>query len=583
MPALDVARLEAHVRFLADDRLEGRGVGTEGIEIAAEYVAGEFEMAGLAPAGENHTFFQTLEVTTGQQLTDEAGLMIDRVGDGELHEDFLPFSLSASESFEGPLAFVGYGVTNEEAGYDDYAGFEAGGKVLLMFLHEPHDEDRESKFGDEAPSLRARLDSKSRLAREHGAVGALIVNPPKHHDETAELSPFHTDAPIRQFALPMLQVSRAFAARILDAAGVEEDLAALQTELDERRVPRSMDLGGLTARGNPGIERPRSETRNVIGMISGDGPNADEIIVIGGHYDHLGVTVPYIHHGDRPEGDAEPQIHNGADDNASGTAGVIELAHAFAGVSLNRSMMFIAFTAEEIGLLGSQHFVDNPTVALDQIVAMINLDMIGRLREDRLTVFGVRTAESFEPLVERHAGRMGFDLTTSAGGFGPSDHTSFYAREIPVLHFFTGLHEDYHMPTDVADRVNFEGGRRVTEMVYRVAYELNHHRRAPVYVAVVEERPQMGSPAARVRLGVMPSYTDDEAPGLRLSGVMPESPAARAGLQAGDRLLAIGEHAVDDAYNLMDVLARHEPGDEVEVSLIRDGEEVRLTITFEAR
>jgi hypothetical protein len=323
------------------------------------------------------------------------------------------------------------------------------------------------------------------------------------------------------------------------------------------------------------VVREQIPTRNVIGLLPGRGSLADEYVVIGAHYDHLGVVVP------RGSREAEPEIHNGADDNASGTAGLIELARAFAHTGVEgRSLLFIAFSAEEIGLLGSKHFVEHPTVAMESIVAMLNMDMIGRLRDDRLQVFGTQTAPHFEDLVTRTAAELELEVRTSGGGFGPSDHTSFYRRKIPVLHFFTGIHHDYHRPSDTADKMNSVGGAKVTEAVYVVAWELVSAPEPPQYVAVPERGP--ARTGLRVRMGIMPSYVEDEDPGMVVDGVSPDSPAEKAGLREGDRLLMIGEHEVDGVYNLMDALAAYSPGDEASLTVIRDGQRVQMAVKFEA-
>jgi hypothetical protein len=637
-------RFLQHVSYLASDELGGRGVGTPGIDQAAEYIADQFRKAGLRPAGESGTYFQTFEVTLGQELTGLARLSVSGApAMGLPGRDFVPLPFSSGEAFEGPVAFVGYGITNPEANYDDYAGFDAGGKVLLMLRYEPHHPDPQAEFGGKQPSNHAAFRTKAALARKHGARAVLIVNPPLHHGEKDLLFDFESIEHTSSFGLPMLHVSREYAGRLLKAAG-EPDLASLQRTLDARlgtstsspgdppQPPLSKggsnsqhsalstqhsalstqhsalsthhsalsgqhsalsthhsslithhsphDLKGLVARGDPGLVRRQVPTRNVIGMLPGNGPLADEFIVIGAHYDHLGKVLPRRPSSSQPV-ERQPEIHNGADDNASGTAGVIELARAFGSRRTDgRSLLFIAFSAEEMGLLGSDWFVDHPTIPLDRVVAMLNMDMIGRLRDNRLEVFGIQTASEFEDILNRQAELLGFQLKASGGGFGPSDHTSFYKKKIPALHFFTGLHNDYHMPGDDTHTVNAEGGAKVVQLIHNVAAELTAAPQRPTYVAVVDkERPRTG---LKVRLGVLPSYADDEEPGMQIEGASPASPAERAGLREGDRILMIGTHEVNDVHGLMDALGAFNPNDEATITVLREGQRLKLGVKFEA-
>ncbi|GMU24874.1 MAG: hypothetical protein AMXMBFR13_49450 [Phycisphaerae bacterium] len=652
---IEGSRFLEHVSYLASDELGGRGVGTPGIDQAAEYIADQFRKAGLRPAGESGTYFQTFEVTLGQELTGLAQLSVSGApAMGLPNRDFVPLPFSSSEAFEGPVAFVGYGITNPEANYDDYAGFDAEGKVLLMLRYEPHHPDPQVEFGGKQPSNHAAFRTKASLARKHGARAVLIVNPPLHHGEKDLLFDFESIEHTSSFGLPMLHVSREYADRLLKAAG-EPDLATLQRALDaqlgtaasgpgepphpplskggrsaghaaeppqpplgkggsndehsahsSQHATRSTqhsalstqhsapsthdsslsthhsprDLKGLVARGDPGLVRRQVPTRNVIGMLPGNGPLADEFIVIGAHYDHLGKVLPRRASSPQPA-ERQPEIHNGADDNASGTAGVIELARAFGQRGTDgRSLLFIAFSAEEMGLLGSDWFVDHPTIPLEKIVAMLNMDMIGRLRDNRLEVFGIQTASEFEDILNRQAGLLGFQLKASGGGFGPSDHTSFYKKKIPALHFFTGLHNDYHMPGDDTHTVNAEGGAKVVQLIHNVAAGLTAAPQRPTYVAVVDkERPRTG---LKVRLGVLPSYADDEEPGMQIEGASPASPAERAGLREGDRILMIGTHEVNDVHGLMDALGAFNPNDEATITVLREGRRLKLGVKFEA-
>ena len=579
-PKFDETRLHQDIAYLADDALEGRGVGSEGIEQAAQYIAGAFRDAGLQPAGENGSFFQSFEVTLGQDLTGRPELYVAGApGLGVLYRDYAPLPMSTNDPFAGPVAFVGYGITNDKANYDDYAGFDAKGKVLLMFRYEPRSQEPDAEFGGKQRSHHAYFHTKAQLAKQHGAAAILIVNPLEKDATPDRLFVFKQVERAENYGIPLIHVTRRFANTLLAAAG-RDSLQALQESIEGDWRSKAFDLEGITARGNPGVVRQRALTRNVIARLPGAGASADEHVVIGAHYDHLGLTAPRHIHGE-PSADAEKEIHNGADDNASGTAVIVEVARLLAkGRSPSRSVLFIAFTAEEMGLLGSDYFVDHPTVPLDKIVAMLNLDMVGRMRNRQVQVHGVKTGAEFESLLKKECWKLGLNLSTSPGGFGPSDHTSFYKKKIPVLHFFTGLHDDYHKPTDDVEKVSLYGTRKISQLVYEVSRDILSAQRPPTYVAVAEKKsPRTGQ--LKVRMGIMPSYAEDEQPGMTIEGVSPLSPAEKAGLREGDQLLYISEHEVNDVYDLMAAMGHYEPSDEVMLTVVRDGQRHKLPLTFE--
>lgn len=580
-PKFDGARYIEHVGFLASDDLAGRAIGTPGIEKAGDYIAEQFRRAGLKPAGDNGTYFQSFEVGMGQQMLGRPMLTVAGAPAlGVLGRDFVPFPFSNTDTFEGPLAFAGYGITNLSEEYNDYDGFDAKGKVLLMFRYEPHSKDPKADFGGANPSQHSSFMSKAGIARGHGAKAILIVNPPLHHESRDTLFPFNSlDNPGR-YGLPMLHVSQEYARRLLQAAGAP-DLVTLQLRLDEKK-PHSMDLKGLIARGDPGLVRRKITTRNVIAKLPGDGPATDEYVVIGAHYDHVGRMIPRKPTSKDPKAPRVPEIHNGADDNASGTAGVIELARAFAvRGSPGRGILFIAFSAEEEGLLGSAHYVSHPVVPLEKTVAMLNLDMIGRMRDEHLEVFGTDTAPQFSKLLKYHAGLEDLHMKSSGSGFGGSDHASFSKKHIPALHFFTGLHNDYHMPSDDTEKINAAGGAEVVRLVYNVGYALAGAPNRPTYAAVAQkDRPKTG---LKVRLGVMPSYAEDDQQGLKIDGVAAGSPAERAGLHEGDRILVLGVHEVNDVYGLMDAMGHYKPGDSVSIKVLRSGKRIEVGVKFEGQ
>jgi Zn-dependent M28 family amino/carboxypeptidase len=316
--------------------------------------------------------------------------------------------------------------------------------------------------------------------------------------------------------------------------------------------------------------------KNIIGVLEGEGPLADETIIVGAHYDHLGLggygsLAPWT-----------SAIHNGADDNASGTSTLLEIARRLAASEKkpHRRIVFIAFSGEERGLLGSAHYVRQPRYPLEKTIAMFNLDMVGRLREDKLTVFGTATAKNFDSLVGEACQQAGIHLIKFEGAMGrdqlSSDHVSFYNRKIPALHFFTGTHTDYHRPSDDADKLNVVGMRRIADVVVKVVETTDAEVERPQYVEVK----QSGSGGVRgVSLGTMPDYSA-QVEGVALAGVRPGSPADQAGMKAGDILIQLGDSRIGNIDDFMNALGKHKPGEEVPITVKREGKDVKLKATL---
>ncbi len=566
---------QGHVNFLAADEQGGRGLGTPGIERSADYIANHLASSGLDPAGDNGTFFQSFEVSLNPKLSDKCRLEITGAEDQPTIEtDFVPFGFSGSGAFEGDVVFAGYGIVNDDQKHNDFAHFDVNGKVVLMLRHEPPSwTEDDSDF-----TPHAQFSNKIYNAKENGAVAVLIVN--RFGEGEDRLQRWRSGGNAADYGLPAFHVSQLFAELMIKAGGAG-NLRSLQDQLDAG-TPASTALKGVHIKGDPGIVRETTMTRNVLGILKGVGPLAHEIVVIGAHYDHLGKTIPRS----APSHNAEtvdqiPQIHNGADDNASGTAGVIELARKLASQQpLRRSVLFMAFSGEESGLLGSKHFVNHPTVELENVVAMLNMDMIGRLAEDNnsIQVFGTEAAEGFGDMLERLAKKHAFDLKGSASATGPSDHTSFYQKKIPSLHFFSGLHEDYHRPSDDADKVNTDKSVRFLAYIEEVAKSIIDDDARPVYHYVAAPA-QVGGNRSRVRMGIMPSYADS-GEGLGVDAVLEDSPAVKGGMKDGDVIVRVGETKVKNIYDYMAALRDKNPGDEVEVEVQRDGKSVTLKIVL---
>ena len=585
--------------YLASDELEGRGPGTAGLDRAANYVAQQFQTIGLRKLPGQSDYFQPFEMTTATELGPKTTL---RVGDRtfEPREQFVPLNVSAEGEFSGGVVFAGYGTKSREHKYDDYAGVDAKGKVVLALRYEPHDAKGKSRFAEQGWSEAATFAEKAKHAKEAGAVALLIVSPPDFAKDD-RLVPFAGPRGSGEAgALPVLQVRQAVAEEILRRGGVAGDLAAIQKQIDEATKPASVALHDVTIDGNVDIEQKKLTVKNVLGYLPGK--NAEEYIVVGAHYDHLGRggmgSLARRRGGDgmtRPT----PQVHNGADDNASGTTALIALAAEIASRGTpDRSIIFAAFTAEEEGLLGSRHFVEHPLVPLNDIAAMLNLDMVGRIRtvaehaassttkqtttaeaatQDSaagvLYVGGMGTAKSFDAIVKRADARSPLVVRDiGRGGIGPSDHMSFALKKIPVLFLFSGLHGDYHRPSDDAEKINSDGLAEVIDFAGDIVAQVAATPRQQ-YVQASDSSPmRVGGTGgrSRVTLGVMPDYSSfGEGGGVKVSDVMPKSPAAAAGLTANDVIVKVDEKKIDTLYDLSDVLAKGKPGQKVKVHVLR--------------
>ena len=584
------------VYYLASDALEGRGVGTKGIDQAAQYIADQFRRDGLRPLPTFDGYFQRFEMTTGA-FVDKGTRLTAGGADLVLDKSFKPLGFSGSGTFDGPVVFAGYGISSAKYGYDDYSGLDVTGKVVLVMRFEPHNEAGKSRFVKGAYSEEATFKRKAQVAAERGAAALLVVNPPTHHGED-RFVPFTGLFTEGRSDVPIVQVTVAAANAMLKQAGVSEDLAALQAKIDASGKPASLELNHVTVSGDIRIAHKRSAVMNVAGLVPGRGRLKDEYVIVGAHYDHVGKSRMFS------RGGKDGEIHNGADDNASGVSAMLGLAHAFAQRPRGnnddnrrsddrdrRSIIFIAFTGEEWGLLGSQHFVSHPPVPLTRMVAMLNFDMVGRVRNDLLMVSGTGTAKGLEALVHAADATSPLKVKETLSGFGPSDHTSFVLKKIPSLFFFSGTHADYHTPRDDADKVNYAGIEQVVEFGRQIVDGLASGPRLQ-YVAVGRGSPHEGvamtsgggGGGSGVTLGVVPDYSSMESTdGVRITGTTPGSPAEVAGLKDGDVITAMGAKAIADLQDLSDAINGGKPGETIKVKLRRDGKDMELEATLAER
>jgi hypothetical protein len=575
-----------HIKILASPEMEGRGPGTKGIERAEQYIERQFKQFGLRPAGQQSSWLQPFSVTTGSRLKGENRLTV-RNGKAPqslaLDKQYSPISFSASGTVNAPLVFVGYGITATDYHYDDYANVDVKGKVVLVLRYEPKSFEQQS--GHQGVTRYAAVFSKAINAREHGATAMILINGQLPNGREDKLIPFGRLAGPEDIGIPLVQVANAVAEDWVKSAG--KSLPELQQQIDSSTQPNAFALPeSLQVSLAVNVEHMRANVANVIGYLPG---KTDEYIVIGAHYDHLGYGDS---HSLAPS--QVGQIHFGADDNASGTAGVLELARIFSqrakqGEQLKRGILFITFAGEELGLLGSADWVNHPTLPLDKDVAMINMDMIGRLRDNKLYVGGVGSSAEFRSMVEQAAGKDGFQVDYSFRGSSASDHTSFLSKKIPVLFFFSGLHSDYHKPSDTWDKINAQGGAQIVALVEQLASEIANADSAPKFVAPAEMASahaegdvSSGDVGYGPYFGSVPDF-GEQTDGVKFADIHADSPAGKAGLKAGDVLVQFGDMAIHNLYDFTDALRRSHVGQTVEVKVLRNGQPVTAKVTLEQR
>jgi len=564
-------RLSYDVHFLASDALEGRFSGSEGARVAAEFVAARFHELGLVPAGDAGGFLQHFRFIASVHPGPGNSLALDlpsgrRVA--KLEEEFRPLAFSASGSASGEVVFAGYGIHAADLGYDDYAGLDVKGKIVLVLRFSPEGDNPDSRF---QPYMALRR--KAADARAFGATALLVATGPVGSKETAPVK-ISFDASFADSGLPVMGIATPLAEALF--AGHGFTLAELQQRMNERRESASRPLG-VNAALTADVVQEHADALNVLALLPGSDPKLKgEVVVVGAHYDHLG-------YGGEGSGSLAPDqhaIHHGADDNASGTAGMMEIARLLAAHPPRRTVLFASFAGEEEGLLGSAHLVQNLPVPRAAVVAMLNLDMVGRPKPGpALTLGGFGTAKEWPDLIERLNARHHLKLATNKGGFGASDHSSFYAADIPVLFFFTGAHEDYHKPSDTADKINYPGMAKVVDFAADCTRRVADLDQRPTFQKVAEE----GGGERRgfkVRTGVIPEY-GWEGVGVKLSGVRGGSPADKAGLKGGDVVVRFGDREVRNIYDYMYALGDHKAGEVVTLKVLRGGQTLELPVTLE--
>lgn len=574
-----------YVKFLASEDMRGRATGSPELEKAAAFLRNQFRSLHLKPI-EHESYYQDFEVTTSAKLGPDNQLSYgfgDRKKAVKYQKDFVPLNLSTAGHISGEVVFCGFGITAPEYNYDDYAGIDTKGKIVLLLRHEPQEFDEKSVFDGKIYTAHSQIFSKAVNAKMHGAKAVILVNDVGAHSaEADELEKFGGTAGPANAGIEFLQVRAETIDKWLEKSG--KDLRTLERDIDKDLKPRSFALPpAFQVDMSVDIRREIKTVHNVGGYLPGE---TEEYVIVGAHYDHLGLGEQFS-----LAPSLAGTVHPGADDNASGTAGVLELAHWFSqGAKHRRGILFLAFAGEELGLLGSSNYANHPDLPLSKCVAMINMDMIGRIRDHKVYVGGVGTGTTFGPLVKKAAEKYSFEADLSeTAGYGSSDHTSFTAKQIPVLFFFSGLHSDYHKPSDTWDKIDAPSAVSLLHLVSDVMDGLTSDAPAPQFVRVVEPKTP-GEEAGHT--GKVTGYGPDfgsipdfaEIPnGVRFADIRPGSPAAKAGLRAGDILTEFDGKAIQNLYDFTYALRAKKPGDEVLVKVIRSGQTIEAKVLLTER
>ncbi len=565
------------IKALTVPAMEGRGDGTQGLTRAAHLIEQRYKNLGLEPAG-MHTYFQPFTLVTGARLKADNHFQIQTRATKttlKLNQDFVPFSFSSSGAASASIVFAGYGVSAPEFGYDDYDKLDVKDKIVVVLRYEPS--GFAARNGNTGLTQHSQLISKAINARNHGAKAIVVLNGKLSAGEEDLLTRFGSVSGPVNSGILLLQVRNAVAESWFQATG--KSLSEVQDQINSSSKPGSFAFpDSLRISLKVDIENTQATVNNVLAYLPGQ---TDEYVIIGAHYDHLGRG-----NFDSLAPSQIGQLHPGADDNASGTAGIMELARRFAPLKgkLRRGILFASFAGEELGLLGSAEWVKDPTMPLDKAVAMLNMDMIGRIKDDKIYIGGVGTGSTFKGTLEQAQSKANFKIEYSAGGYASSDHTSFVTKRIPVLFFFSGLHSDYHKPSDTWEKINADSAVRLLDLVSNVSRQIASAADRPAFVTVVEDKPASGGSGGGYGpyFGSIPDFGQIEN-GVKFSDVKPGSPAAKAGLKAGDVMVQFGDKPIKNLYDFTDALRRSKVGDVVEVKVLRDGQILSVTVTLEQR
>jgi len=562
-----VKELQGHIKYLSSDSLRGRLTGSPGDSLAAEYIKSKLISYGLKPlTGDG---LQRYKVTKKVVAGKSNSLSIYGIS-YTLDKDFMPFAFSSNSGKESDVVFAGYGfnINGDTLKWNDYEGVDVKGKWVMILRGDPEPENNKSPF----ISFSADRD-KALLAKDMGASGVLMVSgpllDPQDAFELLNMEGYSVD-------IPVLRIKKEVADVILSKS--KNTIALLEKKLNDTKKPFSFSTK-VSVNGKAEIVRELANTRNVVMLLPGEDPKLkDEYIILGAHFDHLGMGGP----GSGSRALDTIGIHHGADDNASGVAMMLELAEKFAETkgSHKRSILCLSFSGEEEGLLGSKHFVDDPGIDLSRVNVMINMDMVGRLNEtNNLQIGGVGTATGLKALVYANTDTSIIKLTLSEEGYGPSDHSSFYGKNIPVLFYFTGAHMDYHTPTDTWEKINYKGMVEISDLVFNVAKETASEDSRLQFKEAGPKVETTRYPMRKgVTLGIMPDFAGVIKNGLRADFVTPGKPAALGGMQKGDIITFINGKPVNNIQDYMFRMGQLKHGQTISVEVLRNDKKVVLVI-----
>lgn len=561
-PEITTQEINDHIHYLASDSLKGRYPGTPESVMAANYIKDNLKKSGLELKGDNG--FQKFEVVTAIQAGPNNVVRFNDQ-EGAINVDFAPFSYTQNTTLESEVVFAGYGfdIDKDSLKWNDYADIDVAGKWVLLLMGDPETDDPNSVF-----ALYAGERDKVVTAKDKGAAGVLFVSGPQY-DKNDKLIGLNFDKTRSNAGVPVIHLKRTFADALLAPKSIE----ALEKQLNNTHKPASFNTAKVLE-ATTDVEQKKVETENILAFIPGQ-KLQDEIIILGAHWDHLGLGGP--NSGSRmPDTTA---VHYGADDNASGVAAVMEIAEKLAKQNLKRSILVMAFGAEEMGLLGSAYFTNNPLFDMKEIKAMVNLDMVGRLKDDKsLLISGTGTSAEGEDLLNELNIDSTFVISMQSEGFGASDHASFYAKDIPVFFLSSGAHDDYHTPFDTPERINLEGAKAIADYAYDLVLNLANRDSNLTFQEAGPKKRASGNRRYKVTLGIMPNFTSSDNDGLGVDGIRKGGPAESAGMKKGDKIVAINGLPVSNIYEYMSRLNKLEAGTTVNVDVVRNGEKVVLLV-----
>lgn len=578
-----IEQIQKDLKYLASEECEGRLAGSHGNKLAEENILSRFKEMGLMPL--NGQYLQGFSINTGltfgpnnvftaTKLVEKPGLPPEMWTKARrklnITNDFQPLSISANGSVEAEVAFVGYGITAKELNYDDYDGIDVKGKIVIIISDSADGKPLESRFINYST-----LKYKANNAKEHGAAGIIFIK--RISDSANTFYPLTLERFSGNARIPIIQANRTELAKYFPK---ENNLYPTEISIMTNNKPKSFILPNLSMSFSVDLRYEETEVNNIMGMIKGnDKARSDEYIVIGAHFDHIGWGAFNSSY------KGKPAIHFGADDNASGVSALMDLASHFINQPLNRSIIFIAFNAEEMGLLGSSYFVKNPPVDLTKIITMINLDMVGRMQNNNLTIFGSGSGDYFEEILDAVAEQYQVSISKNNEGYGPSDHTNFYLENIPVLFFFTGAHSDYHSPGDTYEKINFEGIVTISDIIMTILKDIDLRKELPKFIKDSKSSNSLegrGRSEIKVSFGSIPDFSGS-SDGFLINGCKHGSPCEKAGLQKGDAIVSFADMPVNNLGDFTEALKKVNPGDIINLEYLRAGKKINTKVELEAK